>query len=233
MERGLLAAHRPAAFGRGGAMRSDMLAAVDMIAHRRRVRRPDGRGLANGWPRGSGTTPTRFTVEVKGQELPLHEPRLKFAMGVGSTVAPVGADHLMNMHDTAYTAPASPGARQRGISGGPLACLRPGPRQDGDLLSRSQLGMHFQDCAVICQFYPYKYRHMAEALSGVTGHVFGACDMLAVGERARTLARLFNLREGFTSADDRHHRCVPEPCWSLAPKPPVQEHTNHLQYLRP
>ena len=40
-------------------------------------------------------------MTVKGQELPMHEPRLKHAMGVGYAVAPVGADHMMNMHDTA------------------------------------------------------------------------------------------------------------------------------------
>ena len=62
---------------------------------------------------------------------------------------------------------------------------------------------HFQDCAVTCMFYPYDYTHLAEALSGVTGHDYTPADILAVGERAQQLARLFNLREGLTAADDR------------------------------
>ena len=45
-------------------------------------------------------------------------------------------------------------------------------------------------------------------LSGVTGHPYTLADILAVGERAQTLARLFNLREGFTADDDRLPRRV-------------------------
>ncbi len=35
----------------------------------------------------------------------MHEPRAKHALGVGYATAPVGADHMMNIHDTAYTQP--------------------------------------------------------------------------------------------------------------------------------
>jgi aldehyde:ferredoxin oxidoreductase len=56
---------------------------------------------------------------------------------------------------------------------------------------------------VNCHFYFYRYEHMAGALSGVTGVVFTPADILAVGERAQTLARLFNLREGLSAQDDR------------------------------
>ncbi len=41
------------------------------------------------------------------------------------------------------------------------------------------------------------------ALSGVTGIKYGIHDILAVGARAQTLSRLFNLREGFTADDDK------------------------------
>jgi aldehyde:ferredoxin oxidoreductase len=67
---------------------------------------------------------------------------------------------------------------------------------------------HFQDCALICQFYSYDYRQMAEALSGVSGVEYDLHDMLDVGARAQTLSRLFNLREGFTAEDDRLPRRV-------------------------
>ncbi len=68
--------------------------------------------------------------------------------------------------------------------------------------------MHFQDCAINCHFYPYRYEHLAQALSGVTGAEFSVRDILAVGERAQTLSRLFNVREGFGVADDRLPRRV-------------------------
>jgi len=57
-------------------------------------------------------------------------------------------------------------------------------------------------------FYPYDYTHLAQALSGATGHQYTPRDILAVGERAQTLARLFNLREGFSAADDKLPRRV-------------------------
>jgi len=49
---------------------------------------------------------------------------------------------------------------------------------------------------------------LAEALSGVTGVEYGIHDVLDAGARAQTLARLFNLREGFTAEDDRLPRRV-------------------------
>jgi aldehyde:ferredoxin oxidoreductase len=61
---------------------------------------------------------------------------------------------------------------------------------------------HFQDCALNCHFYCYDYHHLAEALSGVTGLEYTIRDILDVGARAQTLARLFNMREGFTAKDD-------------------------------
>jgi aldehyde:ferredoxin oxidoreductase len=63
--------------------------------------------------------------------------------------------------------------------------------------------MHFHDCAVLCQFYPYEYGHLAAAMSGVTGVTYRVADILDVGARAQTLSRLYNAREGFTAADDR------------------------------
>ena len=63
--------------------------------------------------------------------------------------------------------------------------------------------MHFQDCAVNCHFYPYDYEQMATVLSGVTGLDYSIHDILAIGARAQTLSRLFNLREGFTADDDK------------------------------
>jgi aldehyde:ferredoxin oxidoreductase len=146
-----------------------------------------------------------FNITVRGQELPMHEPRLKVALGVGYAVAPVGADHMMNIHDTAY---ASDGRAVRRVNAAMETPLQPVPK---DLLNEDKMQifyhevnwMHLHDCALICQFYCYDYDHVAEALSGVTGEEYGIHDMLAVGARAQTLSRLFNLREGFTAADDK------------------------------
>ncbi len=146
-----------------------------------------------------------FNMTVKGQELPMHEPRLKHAMGVGYAVAPVGADHQMNMHDTAY---AADGRSLRRVNAALAEPMGPVPR---DALDEAKLQIfyhelnwaHLHDCALICQFYCYDYDHLAEALSGVSGVEYSIHDALAIGARAQTLSRLFNLREGLTAADDR------------------------------
>lgn len=142
----------------------------------------------------------------------MHEPRLKHALGVGYAVAPVGADHMMNMHDTAFT---TDGGSLRRVNAAMSDPVGPLPR---DVLDEDKLQVfchelnwsHAQDCALICMFYCYDYDHLAEALSGVTGVEYGIHDILAIGARAQALSRLFNLREGFTEADDKLPRRVME-----------------------
>lgn len=181
-----------------------LVRAVELIAHRRGF----GDFMAEGVARMSerlGPETADFNLTVKGQELPMHEPRLKHVLGLGYAVAPVGADHMMNVHDTDFAAPGDALERVNAIRIEPLPPLPATSLSEEKLqLFHQELNwMHFQDCAVTCQFYAYRYEHLAEALSGVTGETFTVADILAVGARAQTLARLFNLREGFTAADDR------------------------------
>jgi aldehyde:ferredoxin oxidoreductase len=80
----------------------DMLVrAVEMIARREGFGDVMAEGVARMAAR-FGPASEPFNITVKGQELPMHEPRLKYALGAGYAVAPVGADHMMNMHDTAF-----------------------------------------------------------------------------------------------------------------------------------
>ena len=186
VERGLLTAERTGGFLPTWGDAAAMVEAVDLIAHRRGF----GEQMALGSRRLAewiGNGADEFTLEVKGQELALHEPRLKHALGLGYAVAPVGADHMMNLHDTSYTARAVIWrARQCHLSGGAAACERSGPEKV-TIFYHEVNWMHFQDCAVTCMFYPYNYSHLAEALSGVTGHDYAPADILAVGERAQQL----------------------------------------------
>jgi aldehyde:ferredoxin oxidoreductase len=152
-----------------------------------------------------GPATADFNITVKKQELPMHEPRLKKALGVGYAIAPVGADHMMNMHDTDIAYESEALKRINSVLEKPI-----GPQRTSDLgedklraFHAEVNWMHFQDCAVNCHFYVYNYDHMAQALSGVTGVDFTRHDILNVGARAQTLSRLFNLREGFTSDDDK------------------------------
>jgi aldehyde:ferredoxin oxidoreductase len=181
-----------------------LVRAVEMIARREGF----GTVMAEGVARMSerfGPATAEFNLTIKGQELPMHEPRLKQALGVGYAVAPVGADHMMNMHDTDFVNEGECLRRVNAALEKKVGPLRPGDLGEDKLqVFYHELNwMHFQDCAVNCHFYPYHYDHMAAALSGVTGIEYSIHDILAVGARAQTLARLFNLREGFTADDDK------------------------------
>lgn len=133
----------------------------------------------------------------------MHEPRLKHALGIGYAMAPVGADHMMSMHDTGWTKPGRSLERVAAVyQASPMAATDLGVQKMTVLYHEANF-RHFMDSAVICMFYPYDYTHMATAMTGVTGHEYTVYDVLAVGERVQTLCRLFNLREGFTAADDR------------------------------
>ncbi|RME96857.1 MAG: aldehyde ferredoxin oxidoreductase, partial [Chloroflexi bacterium] len=148
-----------------------------------------------------------FDITVKGLEMAMHEPRLKFGLGLGYAVAPVGADHMMNIHDTAYTSEGRAlnrinSIRPEGEKIGPVPATDLGENKV-QIFVQDVNWNHFQDCAVTCRFYPYDYQQLATALSGATGVEFTAQDVLDVGARAQTLSRLFNLREGFTAEDDK------------------------------
>ncbi len=202
VERGILTKKHTGGFLPRFGDPDDMLKAIDMIAHRRGF----GDQMALGSKRLAaliGNGAEQYLVEVKGQELPMHEPRLKAALGVGYAVAPVGADHMMNIHDTGYAAPGGGLDRVNAV-------YKVGPLPPSDLSTEKMTlfyyevnWQHFQDCAISCMFYPYNYVQLAEALSAMTGHEYTPLDILAVGERAQHLCRLFNLREGFSEKDDR------------------------------
>ena len=189
-----------------------LVRSVEMIANREGF----GDVLADGVARMSkrfGPETEPFALTIKGQELPMHEPRLKHAMGIGYAVSPTGADHMINIHDTDFANEGWMLARVNAVTEKKISPLPP------DELSEEKMQifyhevnfMHFQDCALNCFFYCYDYHHLAEALSGVTGETYTVQDILDVGARAQTLARLFNLREGFTAEDDRLPKRVMEP----------------------
>jgi aldehyde:ferredoxin oxidoreductase len=203
-ERGLLTEEETGGEGYRWGDADLLVRSVEMIAKRQGF----GDLLAEGVERMSarfGPKSAQYAVTVKGQELPMHEPRIKAALGLGYAVAPVGADHMMNMHDTAF---ARQGAALRRVN---QAMDEPVGPLDRHVLNEDKLRIffhelnwqHFQDCGLSCHFYAYDYQQLADVLSAVTGLEYGIHDMLSVGARAQVLARLLNLREGLTAADDR------------------------------
>jgi aldehyde:ferredoxin oxidoreductase len=185
---------------------------IKMIAHREGFGDIMAEGTARMGRRfGPETAP--FTLTTKGQELPMHEPRLKHVMGIGYAINPIGAEHMINVHDTDFEGEGWMLDRVNAVMEEKLDPLPPDELSEEkmQILFHEVNFMHCLDCALICFFYCYDYHHVAEALSGVTGESYTVQDIMDVGKRANTLARLFNYREGLTAEDDTLPKRVMEP----------------------
>ncbi|GAG86433.1 unnamed protein product, partial [marine sediment metagenome] len=136
-------------FGNGEAM----LEAIRMIGERRGF----GDILADGSKRAAekiGGDAWKYAVNVKGQELPMHDPRLKRALGLGYAVSPTGADHMHNIHDTMMVSEVGV-ARMK-----PLGILESLPLEDLSSRKVRMLIYHvnlrvLDNCALMCMFVPW------------------------------------------------------------------------------
>jgi len=177
-----------------------MLKAIEMIAQREGV----GDILADGALRAAkriGRGAEAFAMHVKGLEPGMHEPRVKPGLGLGFMVNPHGADHCCNLHDPGFAVEGGLGEmKSMGITE-PVPADDMGPRKVA-LLRLQQLKRIMNDSAVVCLFLPYSVQQLTEAISGATGWDTGVVEQLKIAERVLTMARLFNIREGFTVEDD-------------------------------
>lgn len=141
-----------------------------------------------------------IAVHVKGQEVPMHEPRLKRGLGLGYAISPTGADHVHNIHDTLYTRRIP-----ENVSG--LGIFEPMPAEDLGpkkvvLFKNFMTWRSLNNCLVMCLFPPWSVEQKVGIVRSVTGWEVTAFELMKVSERAINLARIFNLREGFTERDD-------------------------------
>jgi aldehyde:ferredoxin oxidoreductase len=176
-----------------------LLTLIEKICHREGI----GDLMADGVKRFSekiGNGAEQYAIHTKGLELPMHEPRLKHGLGVGYAISPTGADHCHNLHDT--------GTAKNVSWFKPLGAFEPIPADD---IGAEKIRMlvyytnwrHYMNSAVVCQFLPWTIDNLVELTNGVTGWDTNVWELMKVGERAATLTRLFNIREGFTKEDDR------------------------------
>ena len=144
-----------------------------------------------------------FLAVARKQEFPLHDPRLKQALGMGYALSATGADHMHNLNDTFATFDGGDVCQRLNEMGleTPLALWGVSDHKI-DAFCYETAFKNFLDSAVICHFYPYEYHHMVDALNGAGGWDVDAEEINQIGERIIVMGRLYLLREGFTSKDD-------------------------------
>jgi aldehyde:ferredoxin oxidoreductase len=184
-----------------------MVRCVELIARREHI----GNLLAEGSRRAAeviGGDAHYFAIEVKGQELPMHDPRGKVAVGLGYAVSETGADHLTAFHDTMLANPESAGfkgAMPLGIRE-PLA-PRDLSRKKAEAYALLENWSSLERAVGLCYFGPaprsfISVGEVVDVIHAATGWDVTVEELLQTGERATNLARIFNVREGFSRADD-------------------------------
>ena len=149
-----------------------------------------------------------FAMQVKGQELAMHEPRGKYNVGMGYAVSEIGADHLVVAHDPTLANPESLAFK----SAAPLGIVHAYPsrlynEEKMDQFFRLESWNSLEKVVGLCFFGPaprsfIQPEDVLKAIEYASGWKLSMAEALEIGERAINMARAFNIREGFTRQDD-------------------------------
>ena len=183
-----------------------MLKTIELIAQRQGI----GDLLAEGTRRAAeliGGDARYFAMQVKGQELAMHDPRGKVGVGIGYAINEAGADHLTSAHDPMIANPDSvgfKGAAPLGITAVPARELSARKVRNYYIMENWTSA---EKVTGMCFFGPtprsfIQVDELVSALRAATGWDIDAQEIMRIGERATNLARAFNVREGFTRQDD-------------------------------
>ncbi len=190
-----------------------MLKLIELIVQRQGI----GDILADGSRKAAqriGRGAAELSMQVKGVEFGMHDPRLKQGLGLLYAVAAQGADHMTGMHDTLFAQEGRGMEVARGLDS-----LDPLPTDDlstakVDRAKNQHLLRNFSDSMVTCHFVPWTLRQQVEMLRTLTGWDYTDFEAIRQGERVATMGRVFNLREGLTAADDQ----LPQRFFSPTPR---------------
>lgn len=185
-----------------------MIQLLEMIARREgfgdRLAEGSAR-LAQQW----GLEDKACHLSVKGQEVSMHDPRVKVGVGIGFAVSPYGADHMTAAHDTVFVNENSFSLN----SVKPLGIYKSMHATDitAQKVRNYKLLENFWrtlDALGLCMF-GYAPRGvmpietMVKCVKAVTGWETSLFELMRAGERGTLMARAFNCREGITIKDDR------------------------------
>jgi aldehyde:ferredoxin oxidoreductase len=162
-----------------------------------------------------GKGAVKYAMQVKGLELPGYDVRALKAHGLGYATSYTGADHCRGYaFQEVFGVPV------------PWEVDRFAIEDKGKLTIWNQdVRTSTLDCAPMCAFLldmavpDTACQNTATLMEAVTGLAFTPEEVLKVGERVNNLAKAFNVREGFTRADDTlPERLMTEPLKAGASK---------------
>lgn len=146
----------------------------------------------------------RYAMEIKGLEVPMHEPRVKKGLGLSYATSIRGACHMQAFHDPSFEQENI--APEIGIS--KALNRHDTSRKKVKAIKLSQDWVAVTNSLLLCTspaWVGFNYTRPAfiiEALNAITGWKFKPSDLMVVGERINNLCRCFNSREGISRKDD-------------------------------
>jgi aldehyde:ferredoxin oxidoreductase len=184
-----------------------MLQMIERIAHRQGF----GNLLAEGSLRAARKISGEaefFAMQVKGQELAMHEPRGKYNVGMGYAISEIGADHLVVAHDPALANPDSLSFKNALALG--ITKAQPPRSLSDEKMNQFYILERWNSLEKVvgyCFFGPAPRslilpEDVIASINAATGWNISLEEALQIGERATNMARVFNIREGFSRKDD-------------------------------
>lgn len=181
-------------FGNGSAM-------VEMV-ERIALRKGLGNLLAEGTKRAAeaiGKGSGEWAMHVKGEEIPMHDPRYKQGMGLHYSIHATGADHCTGIHDDLVNKKLPEWDRIGLAESVPVYEMS---GRKARMLYQVGMWRHLANYIGLCLFVPWTNEQITQAVEAITGWPMSSYKLMKTVERGMTLARIFNIREGFSSRDD-------------------------------
>jgi len=212
-ERGIISASdlggKQLKFGDG----QGMLDLVEMIGAREGI----GDILAQGVKRAAdaiGKGADEYAFHVKGQEPAFHDPRGKTGVGLGFALSPTGADHIEAPHEVPFQGEGVKLVNPLGIVVAPKA-LDSGPDKVRYFIAGEKTWA-MNNTLGLCNFvvaplFSMTYDKLCQAVEAITGWKTSLHELMLLAERSIVLARMFNVRQGMDSKDDKLFRRMFEP----------------------
>lgn len=154
-----------------------------------------------------GKDAERFVMTTKKQSFPMHEPRGKNNIGFAYALSPTGADHIEAAHDMPFEE-----GRWAVPDLFPIGILKGVPARD---LSPKKVRWFVYNQHIysmlnslsLCFFTAgparlFRLNNIVEMVHSATGWETSLFELITLGERTTTLARVFLTREGLDRKDD-------------------------------
>jgi len=135
-------------------------------------------------------------AQVKGLEVPMHDPRAYSGMAILYAAGPVGASHMKGDY---YSVDLGGGVPELGIVRGD----RFQSQGKAELAAKYQNMKDMYNSLLLCNFAPLSLTLVTDILNSITGWNFTPADLATAGERSIDLKRAINNRLGVTPKDDK------------------------------